>query len=141
MKLRWLALTLCLFSAVTLFAAENRNWQTGTLTATERQKIREGSTSTTSSDTSAKDRGDRTDYSHNSTTTKSDNYENYQVYTIQSGETVYTASEHLLFPWSKPANLTLGKPMKFAVEKGTMYILDDDGKQHKATVVGTALKQ
>lgn len=140
MRLRTLTLAGCLLSTLVAIAAE-RNWQTGTLTATERQRIKEGSTFTTNSDSSAKDRGNRSDYSQNSTTTKTDNYENYQVYTIQSGDTIYTVSEHLLFPWSKPASITLGKPMKFAVEKGSMYILDDDGKQHKAAVVGTALKQ
>jgi len=140
MRLRTLMLSICLFSTMTAVAAE-RNWQNGILTATERQKIREGSTITTNSDSSAKDRGNRTDYSENRTTTKTDNYENYQVYTIQSGDTVFVASEHLLFPWSKPADITLGKPMKFAVEKGSMYILDEDGKQHKAAIVSTALKQ
>lgn len=140
MRLRTLMLSICLFSTMAAVAAE-RNWQNGILTATERQKIREGSTITTNSDSSAKDRGNRTDYSENRTTTKTDNYENYQVYTIQSGDTVFVASEHLLFPWSKPAGITLGKPMKFAVEKGSMYILDEDGKQHKAAIVSTALKQ
>ncbi|RZU39029.1 hypothetical protein [Edaphobacter modestus] len=141
MRLGTLTLAGCLLSSTLVAVAADRNWQTGTLTATERQKIRQGSTMTTNSDSSAKDRGNGSDYSQNSTTTKTDNYENYQVYTIQSGDTIYTASEHLLFPWSKPAGITLGKPMKFAVEKGSMYILDDDGKQHKATVTGTALKQ
>lgn len=141
MSLKTLALIFCLLGGTVALAADQHNWQTGTLTATERQKVKEGSTVTTNSDGSAKDRGNRTDYSQNSTTTKSDNYENYQVYTIQSGNTVYVASEHLLFPWSKPANVTVGKQAKFAVEKGSLYILDDDGKQHKATVVSTSLRQ
>lgn len=139
MRLQILALTLGLCT-LTAIAAE-RNWQNGILTATERQRIREGSTITSNSDGSAKDHGNRTDYSESRTTTRTDNYENYQVYTIQADITVYSVSEHLLFPWSKPANLTLGKPVKFAVEKGSMYILDDDGKQHKASIVSTALKQ
>lgn len=122
MRLKSFALSLCLLSTIAVVAAE-RNWQQGTLTATERQKIREGSTSTTHTDSSARDRGSSTDYSHNSTTTKSDNYENYQVYTIQSGDTVYTASEHLLFPWSKPANTALGKPIMALAQlpAGTQY--------------------
>jgi len=140
MRMKLIALSICLVSTLSLVAAD-RNWQTSILTATERQKIREGSTVTSHNDSSARDRNNGADYSNNSTTTKSDNYENYQVYTIQTGDTIYTASEHLLFPWSKPANVILGKPMKFAVEKGSMFILDDDGKQHKATIVSTALKQ
>ena len=75
-----------------------------------KQKVKEGSTITHNTDASAKDRGNKTDYSSNSTTTKSDNYENYQVYTIESGNIVYVASEHLLFPWSKAADITWDNP-------------------------------
>jgi hypothetical protein len=141
MKLKSLTWVVCLFSIVAVATAATRDWQSGTLTATERQKIREGSTTTSNTDGSAKDRGNKTDYSANTTTTKSDNYENYQIYTIESGKTIYVASEHLLFPWSKAANITLGKPVKFAVERDKLYILDDDGKEHKTTLTKTSIKQ
>jgi hypothetical protein len=139
MRFRALALVICLLGAVTV-KADDLKWQHGTLTATERQKIKEGSTIHHNTDGSAKDRGNKTDYSSNTTTTKSDNYENYQIYTIESGNIVYVGSEHLLFPWSKPADIELGQPVQFAVKSGKMYILDSSGKQHKATVTKTALK-
>jgi hypothetical protein len=139
MRLRALALVVCLLGAVTV-KADDLKWKHGTLTATERQKIKEGSTINHNTDATAKDRGNKTDYSSNSTTTKSDNYENYQIYTIESGNIVYVGSEHLLFPWSKPADIELGEPVQFAVKSGKMYILDSSGKQHKATVTKTALK-
>jgi hypothetical protein len=107
MRLRLLALAVCLLGAVSVQAEDNFNWQKGTLTATERQKIKEGSTITHNTDASAKDSGNKSDYSSNTTTTKSDNYENYQVYTIESGNIVYVASEHLLFPWSKSADISI----------------------------------
>src|SRR5882757_4909502 len=140
MRLRVLALAVCLLGAVSVKAADNFNWKKGTLTETERQKIKEGSTITHNTDVSAKDRGNKTDYSENSTTTKSDNYENYQVYTIESGNTVYVGSEHLLFPWSKAADVELGHPVQFAVKRDKIYILDSSGKQHKGTLVKTSLK-
>lgn len=136
MRLKVLALATCLLGAVTTKAADDLKWQHGTLTATERQKIKEGSTTTRHTDASA----DRDDYSSNSRTTKSDNYENYQVYTIESGNIVYVGSEHLLFPWSKAADIDLGHTIQFAVKRDKMYILDSSGKQHKATVVKTAMK-
>lgn len=139
MKLRALALVFCLLGAVTVKADELK-WQHGTLTSTERQKIKEGSTITHNTDATAKDRGNKTDYSSNSTTHKSDDYENYQVYTIETGKVVYVASERLLFPWSKPADIELGEPVQFAVKGGKMIILDSSGKQHKATVTKTSLK-
>ena len=140
MRLRILALSVCLLGAVTAKAADNLKWQHGTLTATERQKVKEGSTITHNTDATAKDRGDKTDYSSSSTTTKSDNIETYQVYTIESGNIVYVGSEHLLFPWSKAADIDLGHTVQFAVKGDKMFILDASGKQHKATVVKTSLK-
>ena len=140
MRLRVLALSVCLLGAVTAKAADDLKWQHGTLTATERQKVKEGSTTTRNTDASAKDRGNKTDYSSSSTTTKSDNIENYQVYTIESGNIVYVGSEHLLFPWSKAADIDLGHTVQFAVKRDKMFILDASGKQHKATVVKTSLK-
>lgn len=140
MKLKILALAICLFVTGSVLAADNLKWQQGTLTATERQRIHEGSTTTRNTDASAKDRGDRTDYSSTNTTTKSDNYENYQVYTIEAGNVVYVASEHLLFPWSKPADIDLGHSVQFAVKGDKLYILDSGGKQHKTTLTKTSLK-
>jgi hypothetical protein len=136
-----LLLMVCFFSLVTFAVADDHNWQTGTLTATEKQRVPAGSTVTTTTDGSAKNHGNNTDYSQDSTTTKSKDYDTYQLFTIESGNTVYVASEHLFFPWSKPANLTLGKPVKFAVENDSMYILDSSDKQHKLSVVKTSLKQ
>ncbi|HEY3988177.1 MAG TPA: hypothetical protein VGM02_02680 [Acidobacteriaceae bacterium] len=140
MRLRALVLAVCLVGAVSVKAADDLKWQHGILTATEKQKIKEGSTTTRNTDASAKDRGDKTDYSSNTTTTKSDNYENYQVYTIESGNIVYVGSEHLLFPWSKAADIDLGQKVQFAVKRDKMYILDSSGKQHKANLVKTSLK-
>jgi hypothetical protein len=140
MRLKSVIVAACLLAAMNAKAADDFKWQSGTLTAVERQKIKEGSTTTRNTDASAKDRGNKTDYSANSTTTKSDNYENYQVYTIESGNTVYVGSEHLLFPWSKAADVELGHPVQFAVKRDKIYILDSSGKQHKGTLVKTALK-
>jgi hypothetical protein len=140
MRLRVVVMAACLLGAVSARAGDDFKWQSGTLTAMERQKVKEGSTITRNTDASAKDRGDRTDYSANSTATKSDNYENYQVYTIESGNTVYVGSEHLLFPWSKSADVELGHTVQFAVKRDKIYILDSSGKQHKATLIKTSLK-
>lgn len=144
MNTKW-GLVICLavlLSALplSLGAADSYKWQTGKLTSTEQQKVPEGSTSTTNGDSSAKDRGNRTDYSHSSTTTTTENMETYQIYTIESGNKIFVGSEHLLFPWSKPANIQLGESVKFAMVKGKLIVLDDDGKQHKTTLVRTSLK-
>jgi len=120
--------------------AATRNWQSGTLTGTEQEKVKEGSTKTSSTEGTAKDKGNKTDFSKDTTTTTTDNYETYQIYTIESDKRVYVAREHLLFPWSKSANVTVGETVKFVAEKNKLIILDDDGKEHKATIVKVNMK-
>ena len=137
-KLQWGVVLILLLPS--LAAAAERNWQTGTLTDTEQTREKEGSTKHTTSDGSVKNKGNKADYSQTTNSTESDNIEVYQNYTIESGNKIYVAREHLLFPWSKPANLTVGENVKFVVEKGKMVLLDDDGKEHKAAVVKTSMK-
>jgi hypothetical protein len=120
--------------------AATRNWQSGTLTGTEQEKVKEGSTKTSSTEGTAKDKGNKTEFSKDTTTTTTDNIETYQIYTIETDKRVYVAKEHLLFPWSKSANVTVGEAVKFTPEKNKIYILDDDGKEHKATVVKVSMK-
>jgi len=120
--------------------SNNRSWQTGTVIETQQTKVQEGSTYTTSTDGTAKNKGNGTKYSENQTTTKTDNYETYQLYTISTGQKVYTAREHLLFPWSKPATVNVGESVKYAIEKNKLYIVGDDGKEHKATVTKVSMK-
>ena len=134
------ALILIVLFALAAANAAQRAWQTGKLIEVEQEKVKEGSTKTTSTDGTAKDKGNKTEYSGNSTTTTTDNIDTYQVYTIQGGDKVYVAKEKLLFPWSKPSSASVGDDVKFAVEKGKLYILDGDGKEHKATVTKTSMK-
>lgn len=124
-------------------AATPRNWQEGTLLESEQTKVLESTTRTSNTDGVAKttDDNNNTRYSQNTTTNTTQNYDTYQLYTVDAGSKIYTASEQLLFPWSKPANVTVGEKMKFAVEKNTIYILDDDGKQHKARIKKVQMKQ
>jgi hypothetical protein len=102
--------------------------------------VKEGSTKTSSTDGTAKDKGNKTEFSKDTTTTTTDNIETYQIYTIEADKRVYVAREHLLFPWSKSANVTVGEAVKFCPEKNKIYILDDDGKEHKATIVKVSMK-
>jgi hypothetical protein len=134
---RFLAFLGCFLFLVLISRADSRNWQTGLLTATEKQQVPSGSTAFSSTDGSQKKNGD---YSENTTRTKSEDYDNYQVFTIQSDKVVYTVRERLYFPWSKPADLSLGQPVRFAVDRNTMYLLDSSEKEHKASIVKSAMR-
>lgn len=130
-----------LLGSTTAFAA-TRQWQTGKVLDTEQQKVHEGSTTTYHTDSEKKKKNNgKTDYSENTTATTSDNIDTYEVYTIQGPEKTYVAREKLLFPWSKPANVTVGAEVKYAVEGRKLYISDEDHKEHKASIVKTSLNQ
>ncbi len=116
------------------FAATARDWQTGTLLETEQEKVPSGTISHSNTDVTAKDKGDKTQYSGSKTTTTTQDYDTFQIYTIEGTSKVYTAKEQLLFPWSKPANVSVGEKVKYVIDKNRMYLLDDDGKEHKAKI-------
>lgn len=137
-RLRHCAVVLALTALAS--AATDRNWVSGTLTEMEQQKVPSGSTKTTNVDGSSKDKGDNTNYSGTATTHTTQDYDTYEVYTIQGDNKSYVARERLLFPWSKPANVTVGEKVKYSVQKNTLYILDDDGKEHKAGITKVKMK-
>ena len=124
-----LALALCTWGADT-----PREWKSGTLFEMEKEQVRTGTTKRTNKDATVKDKGKKGEYSETTTSTKTDEYDTFQVYTIQGDSKTYIARERLLFPWSKPANVSVGEKVKYVVQKNTLYLLDDDGKQHKAGI-------
>ncbi len=68
-------------------------------------------------------------------------YHVFENYVIDSGTMVYLAEERLRWRWSKPAHLTVNGPVKFFVEGHKIHILDEDGKEHEASIVKQTLKQ
>ena len=118
----------------------SRAWRSGTLLETEKQEEHQGSIKRSNTEGTAKDRGNKTEYSQTTTSTTSEDVDTFQVYTIEDDTKTYIAREKLLFPWSKPANVSVGEKVKFAVEKNTLFILDDDGKEHKAGIKKVTLK-
>ena len=68
-------------------------------------------------------------------------YRVYQTFAIEDDTQVYLAEERLRWRWSKPANLTVNGPVKFAVEKRKLYVIDDDSKEHEMEIIKHVLKQ
>ena len=113
------------------------SWQTGKLMDTEKQEVPTGSTTTYNSDGQTKNGK----YNQNTTAHTTDNTDTYQVFTIQTPTKTYVVREKLNFPWSKPANISLGEEVKFTIQGNKMTILDDDQKQHKASIVKASVTQ
>jgi hypothetical protein len=113
------------------------DWHTGKLMDTEKQEVPTGSTTHYNTDAQAKNGK----YSQNSTAHTTEDTDTYQVFTIQSHTKTYVVRQKLNFPWSKPANISLGEEVKFMIQGNKMTILDDDQKQQKATVVKASVTQ
>jgi hypothetical protein len=136
------ALSVLFLAAVYLSAADApRDWKSGTLLESEKQEVPQGSTKTSNTEGTVKNKNTKADYSQTTTTTTTENYDTFQVYTIHGDAKTYIARERLLFPWSKPANVTVGDKIKYSVQKNTLFLLDDDGKQHKAGISKVKLNQ
>jgi hypothetical protein len=115
-------------------ANKAREWQSGTLLETEKQQVPQSTTKTSNTEGTAKQKGNKTDYSQTTTSTTTEDYDTFQVYTIQGDAKTYVARERLMFPWSKPASIAVGEKVRYAVEKNKVYLVDDDGKEHKAGI-------
>ncbi|WP_158793237.1 hypothetical protein [Granulicella sp. L60] len=129
------ALLPALLLSATLALASD--WHHGKLMDTEKQEVPTGSTTTYNTDAKARNGN----YSQNTTAHSTDDTDTYQVFTIQTHTKTYIVREKLNFPWSKPANITLGEDVKFMVQGNKMTILDDDQKQHKASIVKASVTQ
>jgi hypothetical protein len=143
MKIR----TLLIFLVVLLVAwaglaqqKKARDWQSGRLLSMEKSRELESTTTTTNTEGKVKNNNKGDKYSEQSTATETPNYDNYVTYAVEAGEFTYTAKQHLLFPWSKPANVAVGGQLKYAVEKDKLYLLDDDGKESSAKIMKKAVK-
>lgn len=42
--------------------------------------------------------------------------------------------------WDKPLFVKVTGPVKFAIEKHTAYLVDDDGKEHKLSLLPKSIK-
>ena len=55
-------------------------------------------------------------------------------YTIDDGKYVWVVSRRMTKKEDKPLRVTVDTPVKFAIEKKTCYLLDEQGEEHKLTV-------
>ena len=62
-------------------------------------------------------------------------YNTVEDYTIESDKFMYLSRERLRSERSKPALLTINGPVRFHVEGRKLVILDNEGKEHEATIV------
>lgn len=140
-KLWILALTF-LLTTVSLGAKQKEHdWQQGKLLSTDEDRYFAGTISSANTAGTVDESGGYGTYSGQTTGSQTAVYKVYQTYVIESESYVYVAKERLRWKWSKPAKLTINAPMRFAVEKDKMVILDEDGKVHETRITKKILKE
>ena len=105
---------------------KNRDWQTGKLVDSQRSQNVVGAV-------------ERPPVGFDSRRRTNNVYEIRDTFVIETDSYTYTASE--VVRGTKPPNVTVNGPVKFAVDGTTMYLLDDGGKEHKADVTKKVLRQ
>ena len=135
------AAVLVVLLPMALSAEKVRNWQTGKVLDTERSSYFAGTVGGGNATGTAQSNGNYGTYQGQINTSQEAVYSVYQTFAIEGGTHAYVAQERLRWKWSKPANLTVNAPVKFAVEKRKLFVIDDDGKEHEMEIIKQRLKQ
>lgn len=75
-----------------------------------------------------------------STSGTSWNHEKF-TFAIEGDEYIYVVSHVLSFRWSKEVQLTVNGPVKYAVEKNKLYLIDENNRQFKMKIEKKILKE
>jgi len=108
-------------------AAKDRQWETGTLLDSRERSYTNSNVTT--------ERGtvpgvvDGGTYSRQKESYEVDTV--WQEYAIKAGGYGYKAKQPLQWRWSKPAVVTVGGSVKFAIEGRSLYLVDDTGKEYR----------
>jgi hypothetical protein len=106
---------------------KDREWKTGKVLDTESASFRTYG----GSNTEGRVNPDGT-YSA-STSQASWNHKKY-VFAIQGDDVIYIVSHVLSFRWSKEVQLTVNGPVKYAVEKNKLYLVDENNREFKMKI-------
>jgi hypothetical protein len=131
-----LALLLC-HDATAADKIKNRNWQIGKVLDTQPNRYFAGTETVTTTPLPGAGDPDGPFATFPKTTNSEQTpvYRVFETFLIEGDKYTYVAQERLQRKWSKPANLTVNGPVKYAVEKQTLFVVDEDGKEHEMEIV------
>lgn len=135
------ALIAAVFISSGVSAEKQRDWQTGKVLDSERSRYFAGTFGSANTDGQAQANGNYGTYQSNTQSSQIAVYRTFETFLIEGPTHAYLAQERLRFKWSKPANLTVNGPVKFAVEKQKLFVIDEDGKEHEMEIVKKTLRQ
>lgn len=136
----FMPILLLLIPLVSSSAEKRRDWQTGTVLDSQRNRYFAGTVGNANTTGTAQANGNYGTYQGQTTTSQTAVYRVYETFVIEGDTYAYVAQERLRWKWSKPANLTMNGSVKFAIEKRKLFVIDDDGKEHEMEIVKRILK-
>jgi hypothetical protein len=122
-------------------AEKHHDWQTGKVLDSERSRYFAGTVGSGNTSGNAQVYGNSGTYQGHTNTTETAVYRVFQTFLVEGETHAYLAQERLHWRWSKPANLTVNAPVKFAVEKRKLFVIDDDGKEHEMEIIKRVLRE
>jgi hypothetical protein len=125
------------FSTLALAGPKERAWQSGKVLDSQRQRYFAGTVGNSNTTGTVDSSGN---YHGNSSGGETAVYRVVEDFVIEGEQYVYLAQEHLRWRWSKAANVTVNGPVKYAVEKRKLYVMDEDGKEHEMEIVKKTLR-
>src|SRR5258708_91997 len=126
-----LILTWLLASNVAI-AEKRRDWQMGKVLDSQRSRYFAGTVG--NADTTGTTQANGTFQGHTDSS-QTAIYRVYETFLIEGKTHAYLARERIRWRWSKPANLTVNGPVKFAIEKRQLFVIDEDGKEHEMQIL------
>ena len=132
---------LLLAPAIAPAAKKAHDWQTGKVLDAEESRYYAGTVGSGQTNGTAQvNNGGYGTYQGSTTSSHSAVYRTYETFVIEGDTHTYVAQQRLQWRWSKPAMLTVNGPVKFAVEKRKLFVVDDEGKEYQLSVVKQILK-
>ena len=121
-------------------ADKQRDWQNGKVLDSERNRYFVGTVGNANTTGTAQTYGNNGTYQGHTNSSQTALYKVYETFLIEGESYAYLAQERLRWRWSKPANLTVNGPVRYAVEKRKLFVMDEDGKEHEMEIVKKTLK-
>jgi len=119
---------------------KQRDWQTGKVRDSQRSRYFAGTVGSSSTSGNVDLSGDSGTYRGQTNGSETAVYRVFETFLIEGDKYAYLAQERLRWRWSKAANVTVNGPIKYAVEKRKLFVIDEDGKEHEMEIVKKTLR-
>ena len=62
-------------------------------------------------------------------------------YIVEAPDMIFVGAQRLRWRWSRPIDFTINRPIRFAVDKRDLYLLDAGGKEHRVELMKKIAKE